>query len=200
MINTRFVKWAEEEDILQEEQAGYKKGYSTIDQLFTLQSLVQKYLSRKKGRYYALFVDFSKAFDSIPHFLLWYKLINSGVHGKTINVLRDMYSKLKSCVRTPEGLTEYFKCNVGTRQGCMMSPFLFSMYIGGLVDMLKENGCQGVYVSEEVPNLMVLLYADNIVNGADTVGRLQHMVNILSDFCGKMGFRCESIKNKDSCV
>ena len=45
--------------------------------MFTLQSLVQKYISKEKDRYYALFIDFSKAFAMIPYSLLWYKLIKA---------------------------------------------------------------------------------------------------------------------------
>ena len=63
----RFNKWLNMNNLIQEEQAGYKKGYSTIDNVFNLQSVIQKYTSKKKGRYYILFVDFTKAFDSIPH-------------------------------------------------------------------------------------------------------------------------------------
>ena len=70
IINSRLVKWADENEKRQEEQAGYRKGYSTIDQIFNLQSIVQKYLCKKKGRCYVIFVDFSKAFDTIPHCLL----------------------------------------------------------------------------------------------------------------------------------
>ena len=82
--------------------------------MFTLQSLVQKYISKEKGRYNVLSIDFSKAFDMISHSLLWYKLIKRGVHGRTLNVLRDMYSKIKACVKTKQGLSEFFNCTIVT--------------------------------------------------------------------------------------
>ena len=96
--NSRLVKWADENEKRQEEKAGYRKGYSTIDQIFNLQSIVQKFLCRKRK------VDFSKAFDTIPHCLLWFKLINNGIHGDKLRFLRNMYMHLQSCVCTGEGL------------------------------------------------------------------------------------------------
>ena len=85
------------------------------------------------GLPYVLLVDFSKALDTVPRALLWYKLMNLGVHGRVLNVLRSMYKGLKSCVRTPEGLTDYFDCARATRQGWM----LFVLYISELIDMKK---------------------------------------------------------------
>ena len=92
-----------------------------------------------------------------------------------------MYGKLKSCVRTADGITEYFDCVIGTRQGCILCPLIFSFYMNGLVNMLKNKGCQCVYVSEEAPNIMHLRYADDITEGNDTVGRLPKMINVLSE-------------------
>ena len=88
-------------------------------------------------------------------------------------------------MRTEDGLTDYFKCTTGTRQVCILSPFLFAFYIGELVDMMKDKGCKGVYINEEVtlPNLMIILYADDIAEGSDTVGRLQFMINVLVEYC-----------------
>ena len=43
-------------------------------------------------------------------------------------MIRSMYKTLCSCVKTSEGLTEFFPCKIGTRQGCMLSPFLFVLY------------------------------------------------------------------------
>ena len=65
-----------------------------------------------------------------------------GIHGKILVLLRNMYSRLKSCVRTEDGLTDYFKCTIGTRQGCILSPFLSAFYIVELVDMMRDKGCK----------------------------------------------------------
>ena len=63
ILNERLVHWADEHDECYDEQGGFKIGRSTADQIFHLYALGQKYLSRKGGRFYALYVDFSKAFD-----------------------------------------------------------------------------------------------------------------------------------------
>ena len=101
------------------------------------------YLSKRGGRFYCLFVDFSRAFDSIPHAHLWYRLINNGIHGKMLHLLRSMYAQLKSCVKTPQGLSDCFTCLIGTRQGCMISPFLFILYINELCKCVKMEDVQG---------------------------------------------------------
>ena len=196
IINSRLVEWAEYNEVQREEQAGFRKGYSTIDNMFVLQALVQKYCSRKGGRFYTIFVDFSKAFDTIPHALLFYQLATKGVHGKVLKVLRSMYSSLQSCVRTQQGLTDFLNCSRGTRQGCMLSPFLFSLYVGELVQMFEDAQCEGVYIDENVPNITNLLFADDLAAGADTVGRLQKMIDVISAFCSKWGLAVNLAKTK----
>ena len=119
-----------------------------------LNSVVQKYLSRPKGRFYCAFVDFSTAFDCIQHNLLFYALVKKGVHGNFIKVIQSMYKSLKSCVKTPQGLTEVFDCSTGTRQGCILSPLFFTPFLNEYIDMIKDSTCQGVYVNEFLPNLM----------------------------------------------
>ena len=60
---------------------------------------VSKYLSKREGRCYTVFVDFSKAFDSIPHSHMFYRMFSEGIRGRIMNVLQNMYSKFKSCVQ-----------------------------------------------------------------------------------------------------
>ena len=67
ILNARLVAWAEDNNLLLEEQNGFRKGRSTIDSIFCLMGFIQKYICKKKGRFYCLFVDFSKAFDTVQH-------------------------------------------------------------------------------------------------------------------------------------
>ena len=73
------------------EQAGFRKGQSTIDHIFTLHCLIDVYL-RKKKKLYCAFVDYRKAFDSVQHTLLWDKLLKMNVHDA-------VWSFWSNCVR-----------------------------------------------------------------------------------------------------
>ena len=57
---------------------------------------------------FCAFIDYKKAFDSVQRGLLWRKLLNSGVNGEVLRVIRDMYAKAKSCVKTRHGLSHFF--------------------------------------------------------------------------------------------
>ena len=81
-------------------QAGFRRGYSAIDNVFCLQTMVQTYLSRTGGRFYCLYVDFKKAFDKIK---LFESILSKGVDGNFLNMLYEMYSNLKSCVKASSG-------------------------------------------------------------------------------------------------
>ena len=67
IINQRVMLWSEQEKIIGQCQAGFRQGKSTIDRLFILKTLIDKHLFRKRGHFYCLFVDFSKAFDTVNH-------------------------------------------------------------------------------------------------------------------------------------
>ena len=107
-----------------------------------------------------------------------------------------MYMHLQSCVCTGEGLTKCFTCKIGVRQGCMLSPFLFILYLSELIDMLKANGCQGIYLDERTQNVMILLYADDMAMCSDTVGRIQKMIDVLGQFCEKWAMIVNLTKTK----
>jgi hypothetical protein len=96
-----------------------------------------------------------------------------------------MYSQLKSCIKTPQGLSEYFRCVIGTRQGCMISPFLFILYINKLVKFCNIAGCDGLFINEVHPIVHMLMFAEDIAIFDDSIGRLQQQLNVLSDFCSK---------------
>ena len=78
------------------------------------------------------------------------------------------------------GLTDWFPVNLGVKQGCILSPLLFSMYINDLTVGIKALG-KGVCINNE--SVSILLYADDIVLIAECEKDLQDMLNFVSDWC-----------------
>ena len=114
ILNQRLTSWVEENGLISEVQAGFRKGYSTIDHIFTLLSLVQKQLLNH-GKLYCAFIDFKKAFDSINRSRLWYVLKKRGLSGRMFRAIKSMYAVVKARVRVGADLTEDFVCPFGLK-------------------------------------------------------------------------------------
>lgn len=85
---------------------------------------------------------------------------------------------------------------IGTRQGCLVSPLLFIIYVNTILDMAASSGKNGIFVDETFDNVSALLYADDLNKLSDTVGHLQNLINSLSDFCQKWGLSVNLSKTK----
>lgn len=79
------------------EQAGFRKGFSTIDLIHTLELLIEKYQERSRPLYLA-YIDYKKAFDSVSHSYIWETLSTQIVENEYITVIKSIYSKSKSRV------------------------------------------------------------------------------------------------------
>jgi len=187
VLNARLYTWAEANDKIDESQAGFRKGYSTIDNLFTLNGIIRKYLTKKRDRIYVLYVDFSKAFDNLLHNKLFACLMNKDINGKFLNALRSMYSNMRASVKTNGGLTASFPCLKGTRQGDISSPLLFILFIDDLNTLLRNTCTNGIFVTKDIPEILTLMYADDVANPADTVINLQRQINVIKTFCENSG-------------
>lgn len=196
IINERLTKFCAKTKAIPEAQAGFRKGYSTIDNVFTLQSLVTKYLTKSRGRFYSLFVDFSKAFDCVQREKLLYLLLSMGLHGKMFRSLKGMYKEVKAAVCVGNKITEYFECISGVRQGCILSPLLFSMFLSELQSDLTKCDARGIDVFADTVGIFSLMYADDIALVADTVIDLQKKVNCLEKYCNKWGLTVNMDKTK----
>ena len=85
-----------------EEKSGFRTGHSTVDNMFVLYAIVQRYLLKKSGKIYICFVVFKKAFDTIQRNVL------AGAGGKMLRILQNMYIRVRSLVRCLDNLTELF--------------------------------------------------------------------------------------------
>ena len=195
VLNTRLSKWCDDNNIIHESQAGFRKNYSTFDNIFVLMSLSQKYLSKRRGRFYFIFIDFKRAFDSIRHNKLCDALDRNEICGNFMQLFESMYSKLRSCVKVGK-LTPYFDCSIGTRQGCVSSPKLFSIFINDLANYVNSPNERGIYVSDEISDLNILMFADDVASFADTVVQLQRQINKVEKFSKGVGLEINLDKTK----
>lgn len=85
--------------------------------------------------------------------------------------------------------TQFFSCNVGTRQGYTLSPVLFSLFINKLIVDIKANCPSGIFITQDISDIFALLYADDIANCADTVLALQQQLQRIELFCIKTRMR-----------
>ena len=97
ILNNRLNDWAESYNVYIESQAGFRNGMGTIDNIFILHGLISHCIDNNRKLFVA-FVDFQKAFDYIVHDILWFKLVEIVVRGKMLNVIKSLYSNLKSRV------------------------------------------------------------------------------------------------------
>ncbi len=107
VLNARLLKFCEDNSILRETQAGFRKSYSTTDHIFLLKHVIDLFCFKKR-RLFCSFIDYSKAFDSVWRDALWYKLLKVGVKGKFLDVVVNMYRNIKSCVFVNEMKSEFF--------------------------------------------------------------------------------------------
>ncbi len=93
IINARLLDFIITHNVLSRSQIGFLPNYRTSDHIYTLHTLIEKHVNQDKGKIYACFIDFKKAFDSIWHQGLFYKIIESGIGGKTYDLIKSMYTK-----------------------------------------------------------------------------------------------------------
>ena len=75
LISQCISQYVEQFEIIGDEQAGFRKGFSAMDHLFVFNNLIQLHTRFKKRNMYCCFVDYRKAFDTIPRVLMWQKLL-----------------------------------------------------------------------------------------------------------------------------
>ena len=201
ILNNRLNKFAEKYEIICHNQAGFRRGLSTSDNLFVLQSLFDMSKSTK-NKLFCAFIDFKQAFDNVWRDGLWYKLQKYNINGKCLNLIKNMYNNIKSRIVTPDGNSVFFPCCKGVRQGENLSPILFSLYLNDLENYLMSNGANGIVCEANSENiytyikLLVILFANDTVFFSNNQVDLQHMLNLFEQYCDQWKLTVNISKTK----
>ena len=160
-------------------QFGFKAGHSTELCTNVLKRTVD-YFTSLGSHLFTCFIDFTKAFDTVNYWRLFYKLLQDGVNKFVVRLLSYWYCNQEACVRWKGSISCNFRFSNGTRQCGVLSPFMFSRYIRDMLCELVEAdaACNigGVFIN-------VLAYADDLVLYAPTWQALQHLINLFAKSC-----------------
>ena len=197
ILNKRLYVWAESEDKISPEQAGFRRSFSTVDHIFTLISIVQnRFNSPRGGKVYACFVDYSKAFDYVDRDKVWDKFKRLNTSTKFTSMLKCIYNIVLACVRWNGELSGFFSCPLGLKQGCLLSPIIFSLLIGDVADNVRNNGLHGFQMIPGGAEIFSLLFADDIVLLSSTPHGLQRQINSLQSASKTLGLTVNLNKTK----
>ena len=103
-----------------------------MDQVFAVRQVCEKYLANGKNVFW-VFMDLEKAYDTISRHGMWQMLKVYGIKGKLLKAVQSFHVDSRAFVRVVNDVSEWFPVNVGLRQGCVMSPWLFNVYKDGVV-------------------------------------------------------------------
>ena len=187
ILNQRLTGYLNTFEILKQNQAGFRKGYSCSDHIFTLYSLMN-ILKLKKKKLFCAFIDFSSAFDKVHRVSLWRKLWDYNINGKLFQVIYNMYKNIKSCISHEGKLSSFFACSSGVRQGENLSPLLFSLFINDMEAHLENHGSVGVRLTDVLDEtvwlkLLLFLYADDTIIVSDSPNDFQTCLNAFNEYC-----------------
>ena len=201
VLTLRLDRVLEAQGLRSNLQFGFRRGRGTVDAALVLQAAVDATLHGSQGAppadaLYAVYVDFAKAFDSVPREKLWARLHELGVRGKMLAAVQSYYSSVLFRVNSEFGLTDSFSADAGVKQGCPLSPLLFGCFIEAFADGLTVNDTRDAPQLGSGLRLPTVLYADDTTLLARTPKGLQRLLNRLSEFCEASGMAVNEAKTK----
>ena len=205
LLANRIQQWSDNEGIIHDNQAAYRKRRGCEDHVFTLNAIIQKQLNKKistcgrgkikakYGKLYACFIDLAAAFDSCNHDLLWKRLDEEGLSSKIIRKIRELYSHARTRIRANGKLSRDVQILKGVLQGETLSPTLFSLFLNKIVKELEQES-NGVKWGDG--QVALLLYADDQVLVSSHPLGLQKLIDRIAALFKEMNLKVNLTKTK----
>lgn len=192
VIHSRIYRKCEE--MSGDTQFGFIKGLGTREALFSVKLLVQKCYDQRQD-VFICFIDYQRAFDNVKHEPLMERLQEIGVDGKDIRIIKELYWQQSAEIRIDgDRTTETFSVLKGVRQGCVLSPILFNIYVEKIFQMALESETRGIKVNG-IP-INNIRYADDTAILANNLEDLQILLNKLNECGEQFGLHINVAKTK----
>ena len=172
ILQARFQQYVNHE--LPGVQAGFRKGRGTTDQIAIIHWIIKKAREFQKNIYFC-FIDYAKAFDCVDHKKLWKILQEMGIPHHLSCLLRNLYAGQEATVRTGHGIKDWFQIGKGVRQGCILSPCLFDLYVEYIMLNARMDEAQaGIKIAGR--NISYLRYTDDTTLTAEREEELKSLL------------------------
>ena len=153
-------------------QAGFRKGRGIRDQIANICWIIEKAREFQKNIF---FIDYTKAFDCVDHNKLWKILHEMGIPDHLTCLLRNLYTGQEATVRTGRRMTSWLQIGKGVRQGCVLSPCLFNLYVEYIMQNARLDEAQvGIKIAGR--NINNLRYADDTTLMAEREEELKRLL------------------------
>ena len=159
-------------------QFGFRANHSTDQCTFVLKETVNHFVNHGSSVYVTL-LDASRAFDRVNYVRLFSLLLNRGLCGLTACLLLRSYVFQSICVRWCSSSSVPFSCKNGVKQGGVLSPVLFAIYMDELLDRLAKSGV-GCHIGNEF--IGGVCYADDLTLLAPTLYASRLLLRVCESF------------------
>ena len=181
------------EAVLAEEQAGFRRGRGTVEQILNCRLLIEKHLQHQKDLYHN-FIDFKKAFDRVWHDGLWKTLRQFNIEEGLVQIIQALYKNAESAVILNNQIGDFFHTTIGVRQGCLLSPTLFNIFLEQIMtDTLHDFTTTISIGGRPVCNLR---FADDIDLLGGSNRELQELTSKLEESASAYGMEISAEKSK----
>jgi len=172
-------------------QFGFKKNSSCAHAVFALRKVVDHYCNHGSTITICA-LDISKAFDRVDHCALLGLLMDRNVPKYFIDVMFRWFNCCTAAVRWGSALSVTFPIYAGVRQGGLLSPLLFSVYMDVLINRLRQSGF-GCELMQQY--FGCLLYADDIILMSHSINAMRMMLKICEQFAVDFDIKFNTMKS-----